>query len=118
MKLAATLCGLLLFVGSVSFATDVVSVVDENQHPIANASVLLGYEAGNPFPGNSFNTDVNGVATVPADWKAALPVTVQASGFITTTIPVAMPGMMTIQLTHQESNAQIEIKGTASGFGH
>lgn len=118
MKLATTLCGLLLFIGSASFATDVVNVVDENQRPIANASVLLGYDAGNPFPGNSFSTDASGVAAIPSGWKAALPVTVQASGFITTTIPVAMPGQLTIQLTHQESDAQIEIKGTASGFGH
>jgi hypothetical protein len=77
----------------------------------------LGYDAGNPFPNNTLTTNAAGTAMAPADWKAALPVTVQAPGFITTTIPVAMPGMLTIQLTPQESGNEIEIKGTTSGFG-
>ena len=119
MNRVTALCSLLslLLVGSMSFATDVVTVVDQNNRPVSNATVLLGYEAGNPFPNNTLTTNGSGVASVPADWKAALPVTVQAPGFITTTIPVAMPGMMTVQLTPQESANEIEIKGTTTGYG-
>src|SRR4051812_18333384 len=88
MKRLATLCSLLL-ISQLAMATDVVSVVDANNQPIQNATILLGFEAGNPFPNNTLTTGAAGTASVPGDWKAALPVTVQAPGYITTTIPVA-----------------------------
>jgi len=117
MKLG--LLGLLsiLCAGSIAFAGDVITVVDENQQPVANATILFGYDTGNPFPGNTMTTDGNGLASVPGAWKADLPVTVQASGFATATIPVATPGTMTIQMNHQESATEIQIGGQTSGFG-
>lgn len=98
-------------------ARDMITVVDEHQRPVANATVLLGYEVGNPFPGNSLTTNANGVAAVPNDWKAALPVTVQAQCYVTATLPVSMPGTMTIQISLQESQDAIEIKGKTTDFG-
>lgn len=92
-------------------------VVNEDNLPIANATILLGWEPGNPFNGNVLNTTADGAANVPTDWKAALPVTVQAPGFITNTIPVLMPGEHMITLKKQESAQQIEVKGTATDFG-
>lgn len=99
------------------FGNDYLQVIDDAGKPIANASLLMGYEPGNPFNGNVIKTDANGRANVPADWKAALPLTVQAEGFVTTTIPVAQPGNMTIQLSSQEGAQEIEVKGPTNGYG-
>lgn len=98
-------------------STDVLSVVDKNGQPIANATILLGYEQGNPFPGNVLTTDAAGNANIPADWKAALPVTVTAPGYISSTIPVALPGELDIMLTKQEGQQEFEVRGTATDFG-
>lgn len=98
-------------------ANDFLQVVDESGQPVPNASVLLGFEAGNPFNGNVLKTDDTGKANVPADWKAALPLTVQAPGYVTSTVPSAQPGHHTIQITRQEGQQEIEIKGTTNGYG-
>ena len=115
MKLLSLLA--LMFAGSLAFATDVITVVDESQNPVANATVLFGYDSNNPFPGNTLTTDGNGLAQAPGAWKAALPVTVQAPGFVAATIPVAVPGSMTVQLSHQEMPTPIQIGGQTTGFG-
>ena len=125
MKLAYTLSVLLslTLLGATSYAeqqifsTETITVVDEANQPVSNATILLGYDVNNPFPGNSFVTDAKGVSTVPSDWKAALPLTVQAAGFIATTIPVATPGTMTVQLTKQEGQSEFEVKGDTTDFG-
>lgn len=104
--------------GQVQFlAQDTVTVIDEKQQPVAGATVLFGYDIGNPFPGNTLTTDNSGVTAIPADWKAALPLTVQAPGYVTTTIPVATPGTLTVQIAKQESANEYEVKGTATDFG-
>lgn len=110
---------LLTFSSLVSYADqqDLLTVIDEAGKPIAGASILLGYEVGNPFGGNVLTTAANGTASVPTDWKAALPVTVQAPGFIASTVPVAVPGSHRIQLTRQEGQASYEIKGTTTDYG-
>ncbi len=98
-------------------AADSLRVVDQNNQPVANATILLGFEPGNPFPGNVLKTAADGSAGVPGDWKAALPVTVQAAGFITTTLPVMMPGEHMITVSKVDGAVQMEIKGTTTGFG-
>jgi len=97
-------------------SADRLSVVDEAGQAIPNASILVGFEAGNPFEGNVLTTDASGVASLPADWKDALPVTVQAPGFITSTLPVSLPGELTIQLIKSDAANEFEIKGVATGF--
>lgn len=95
------------------------TIVDENQKPVANATIMLGYDKGNPFPNNTLTTDSSGVASLPAAWKDALPVTVQAPGYVAATIPTVAPtGSIKIQLSRQEPPNEIEIKGTATGFGN
>lgn len=98
-------------------ANEFLLIIDENDQPVANANILLGFEAGNPFNGNVITTDAGGKASIPADWKAALPLTVQAPGYVTTTIPVAQPGNHTVQITRQEGQQEIEVKGTTRGYG-
>lgn len=98
-------------------AADILTVVDEKGAPVANANILLGYEVDKPFPGNTVTTDAKGTASIPADWKAELPLTVQADGYVITTIPSATPGMMTIGISHQEPNTEYEVKGTTTDYG-
>lgn len=109
---------LFFAVGTSAYAADQITVVDESNKPVANATIMLGYEPGNPFKDNVFHTDSNGVAGAPDDWKAALPLTVQADGFITSTVPVAMPGMQTLVITHQEPQTEFEVKGMTTGYGN
>jgi hypothetical protein len=112
-----TLICALTFAGTAANANDQINVVDENNQPVANAKVMLGFEPGNPFPGNVFTTNGSGIADIPADWKAALPITVQADGYIITTIPETQPGQRVIQLTKRELNSDLEVKGTTTDFG-
>lgn len=109
----------LAFAATVSYAEQQssLSILDEQQHPVAGAIVLVGSEDGVPFPGNKVITGADGVANVPVDWKAELPVTVLANGFITTTLPVTQPGDRTIVINKQESATETEVKGTPSDFG-
>jgi hypothetical protein len=98
-------------------ANEFLLVVDDSGQPVANANILLGQAPGNPFNDNVLKTDTLGKASIPADWKTNLPVTVQAPGYVVTTIPMAQPGHHTVQITRQEGQEQIEIKGTTNGYG-
>ncbi|MGE4133005.1 MAG: hypothetical protein AB7F86_15295 [Bdellovibrionales bacterium] len=94
-----------------------LTILNEAGLPIAGAQILLGYEDGNPFAGNVIESSASGIAEIPSEWKAALPVTVQAPGYVTTTRPVLMPGAHEIVMAKTESQGQIEVKGTTTGYG-
>ena len=64
--------------------------------------MLLGYDTGNPFAGNVLTTDSNGVTAQASAWTTPLPLTVQASGYVTTTLPSAIPGPLTVQISHRK----------------
>lgn len=103
---------------SVNFDTaQTLTVTDDAGAPVANATVLVGFETGNPFPGNQLTTNAQGVANIPADWKAALPVTISAPGYVISTVPSANPGNQTLQLSKQEPANELEIKGVPQDFG-
>jgi hypothetical protein len=95
---------------------ETLTVVDKAGKAIPNATILLGYEVGDPFDGNQLTTDDKGVAMAPGEWKAALPLTVQAPGYVTTTLPAISPGSMTIEINKQEGAADLAIKGFNTGF--
>lgn len=97
-------------------SSNALTVLDKAGQPIVGATILLGYEPGNPFQGNVLTTDAQGIAGVPADWKAALPVTVQAQGFVSQTLPVTLPGDLNIQLSPQEG-ADLQVAGETTDFG-
>ncbi len=98
-------------------ANEFLQVIDDHSQPVANATILLGYELGNPFNGNLVKTNAAGKAGIPANWKAALPITVQAPGFVTTTLPMVQPGSHRVQLSRQEGAQEFEVQGTTSGYG-
>jgi hypothetical protein len=98
-------------------AADSIKVLNEDNQPVANAIILLGFEKSNPFPGNELKTGNDGLTGVPTDWKAALPVTVQAAGYVTTTIPVLLPGEHTIYISRTEGNLNLEVAGMTQNFG-
>lgn len=116
-EIVKVLTAAFIAAASLAASADNIIVVDENNQPVSNATILLGFEPGNPFGGNVINTGTNGQAEAPTDWKAALPVTVQANGYVTTTLPVLMPGEHRIQISKADGTAKIEIKGTTKEFG-
>lgn len=99
------------------FAANAITIVNERQEPIAGATILIGSAVDQPFPGNLVTTGADGTASIPADWKSALPVTVQAPGYITTTVPLAEPADRVLRLNKAEGTGEIEVKGTATDFG-
>lgn len=92
-------------------------VVDKNDQPITNATILVGFGAGDPFAGNELTTDAAGVAEVPADWKAPLPITVRAPGYIAQTVPVVEPGDLRVRLSVPEGANEFAVAGTPQGYG-
>lgn len=94
-----------------------LTVVDEAGLPIVDAKILIGYAPGNPFEGNELTTGAAGTANIPAGWSSTLPVSVQAEGYVTTTIPAANPGVLTLQMARQEQANEFEVAGTATDFG-
>ncbi|HMN67970.1 MAG TPA: hypothetical protein PKC28_05470, partial [Bdellovibrionales bacterium] len=102
---------------ALSYAQQQISVQDKMGQPIIGATIMFGFEPGNPFEGNVITTDGSGIAATPADWKAALPVTVQAAGFVSQTLPVTMPSDLIFALSTQEGMAELEVAGETTDFG-
>jgi len=94
-----------------------IKVTDAQLRPVSQAKILVGFEPGKPFEGNVAITNSNGEATLSSAWKAILPLTVEATGYITLTRPLATPGNHVIPLTRKEGGGDFEIKGTTSEYG-
>ncbi len=94
-----------------------VRIVDNNGSGISGATVLIGGALNDPFPGNQLTTDANGYATPPAAWKSALPLTVEATGFVRTTFLPVSPGQIQLQLRVADSPTSYQISGQTQGFG-
>ncbi len=94
-----------------------IAVVDPAGHAISSATVLFGRSAGAPFSANVLKTDTNGIANWPPAWKQALPVTVDAPGFVRATFLDRLPGPHTFVLRPARSVAPISLVGKTTGFG-
>lgn len=94
-----------------------IRIVDTHGNGIAGASVLIGGALGDPFAGNQLITDANGYATPPAAWKSALPLTVEANGFVRTTYIPVSPGQIQLELRRGDSPNSYQISGQTQGFG-
>lgn len=93
-----------------------IKVVNESQQPISGASIMIGHDLDDPFQGNLVRTDLKGLASVPTDWKMALPVTISSSSYITTTFANIEPTGQVFQLHQKDLPAQLEVKGDAIDF--
>jgi hypothetical protein len=98
-------------------SADHLTVVGEDGKPVSGANILIGMKANDPFPGNTLVTDAKGQASVPLTWKSDLPITVQADGFITLTLPRKTPDGTTLHLQKRDGQNKIEIKGFTTEFG-
>lgn len=97
-------------------ASTVISIRTIEDQPIKNAQILIGDAMNSPFSGNFLVTDDNGQVELPAGWNEALPVTVQAAGFVRATYMNQEPGSMKIKLRPMVSVKQNEVKGITSGL--
>jgi hypothetical protein len=93
-----------------------LTVVDEGNKPVPNATVLIGQSAGNPFEGNVAVTDASGQIHMPSNFKSELPMTVSADGYITQTYLRFAPTGTLAQLHKKEGANRIEVRGTTTNF--
>ena len=110
---------LLLAVFALSTGTQAAErlrVLTQALAPISGAEVMIGSAVNNPFAGNVLKTDANGYISIPMEWKAALPVTVTASGFIVTRFEGVQPQSVIFQVHELDPAALGEVSGETMGF--
>lgn len=93
-----------------------IRIVNELQQPIAGAEILIGQALNDPFPENLLKTDVNGALKIPAEWDRALPITIEANGYLRTTFIGVLPANRTFQLHRSDSREFLEVSGKTSHY--
>ncbi|MBX3041488.1 MAG: hypothetical protein KF789_12340 [Bdellovibrionaceae bacterium] len=92
-----------------------ISVLDENDRPLNGAKVLIGNALNSPFSGNFLTTNQRGQVMAPEAWEQALPVTVQANGYVRVTHFLRAPGGATFRLQPHATPPSIQLSGTTTG---
>ncbi|HRO67611.1 MAG TPA: hypothetical protein PL182_08610, partial [Pseudobdellovibrionaceae bacterium] len=92
-----------------------ISVLDENDRPLAGAKILIGNALNDPFSGNFLTANQQGQVMAPDAWTEALPVTVQANGHVRLTHFMRAPGGATFRLKANSLPPKIEISGVTTG---
>lgn len=99
-----------------------VVVVDELGKGVSGATVQLGVRPGVPFSGNVLKTDARGMVEAGAaelwarDWNE-IPVTVEAPGFIRSTVYGISREENRIVLSRARSMGKTELIGKTTGYG-
>jgi len=96
-----------------------ILITDPSGQPVAGAQVMIGQRSAEPFAGNIVVTDRNGRAQTPSRWTAALPVTIEANGYVRTTYFARTPEEtrhLKIKL-RPVADSSIELKGETQGYG-
>jgi hypothetical protein len=106
----------LLSLSTVTQAAERLRVLNQALAPIAGAEVMIGSAANNPFGGNVLITDANGYISIPIQWKAALPVSVKAPGYIMTRFEKVQPQSAVFQIHQLDPAALIEVSGETTSF--
>lgn len=88
-----------------------IRVIDENDQPIINASILIGQSVDNPFSGNLLKTNKDGIATAPTDWTNSASVTVDASKYVRQTYVDLPPGDLTVRMSLASDATLTTIQG-------
>ncbi|WII72345.1 hypothetical protein QJS83_00500 [Bdellovibrio sp. 22V] len=96
--------------------TNVITIKNIEDQPIAGAQILIGDALNAPFSGNFLTTDAQGQIEIPAGWVDAQAVTIQAPGYIRATYLSQEPGALTVKLRRAPSKTQFEVKGGTSGL--
>lgn len=96
----------------------VMSIVDQNGVAVKGATIMVGKGSNDPFTNNILQA-AEGTFEIPSSWTAALPVTIEAKGFIRTTFLNEKPVSGRVyQIRHVDGDGKIELKGTATQFGN
>jgi hypothetical protein len=96
---------------------NVLTVLNGDGAPLANATVLIGNKPGDPFNNNQTTTNAQGQFTAPAAWTAPLPVTITTAGSIPTTYTDLVPSGQNLLVQTVDPAGDIQIDGTATNFG-
>lgn len=97
-------------------AANVISIRTIDDQPLPGAQVLIGDSLNSPFIGNFLTANAAGEVEIPAGWDRALPITVQAAGYLRSTYMAQEPGPIAIKLRPQLTKTQFEVKGLTSGL--
>ncbi|MGZ3744639.1 MAG: hypothetical protein ACXWRA_12620, partial [Pseudobdellovibrionaceae bacterium] len=94
-----------------------LNIVGEDLQPLAGAKILIGQELNNPFLNNYLVADSAGYVELPAAWKEALAVTIEAPNYLRATYFAQSPENHTYRLRKKHSTAitQYELKGETTG---
>ena len=109
--------GVFYFEPSSGVTAGTLRVVDENQQPVEAASILLGKTIDNPFKDNIIITDENGEASIPKAWLNALPITIEAPGFIKASYLEVEPVAQAFQISSEDGKDTIQVSGDTIDYG-
>jgi hypothetical protein len=98
-------------------AQPILTITGTDGAPVAGASVLVGSALHQPFQNNFAKTDSAGQLTIPAAWTSALPVTVDAPGYVRATFYGIEPASVTLELHRAALSTPVVLKGQMTGFG-
>jgi len=123
------------FVNAQGNRIETLVIVDETDLPILGAQVLIGDKVGSPFQGNLLVSDAKGETALPGQWKTALPVTIQKTGYVAATFlglkpsshrlglrkkieaPKPQPGSSENLTNDQlDKDKAFQLRGTTSGY--
>jgi hypothetical protein len=93
-----------------------LTIVNENNTPVPNATVMIGNKPGDPFEGNVMTTDASGQIHMPPNFKSELPMTVTATDYIPQTYLRFSPNGSLAKLHKKEGATRVEIKGTTNNY--
>ncbi len=95
---------------------DALVVIDTNGQPVADASVLIGYEKDKEFSGNILTTDDAGTVALPEKWSTPLPVTIFKEGYINLTHLDIEPKGHIFQIKKTPQAPSLSASGTVQSF--
>lgn len=118
--------GVLAFCATTAFITKPIAhaevqasitVVDPAGQPVSNARILIGPAANDPFVGNSVTTNAAGEATIPAQWRTPLALTIEKPGHVRSSFFNVEPKAQRFTLTYTEGAQKIKVSGKSKDFG-
>ena len=97
-----------------STSEGIIKVIDEEQSPLPEAEVLLGYAVGQPFETNVLITNEWGETKPFTPWVQSWPVSVRANGYPLTTYMNLNPGNHVLSV-HSLENDLLPVSGKIQG---
>ena len=93
-----------------------IRVINENNLPVADASILIGQAIDNPFSGNLVKTNKDGLALAPTAWTNPTSVTIDATKYVRQTLLDLPPGDLIIKMYTSLDASVTTLQGNITGL--